>query len=226
MAALFFVFALALFVPLEDISPQCGLSRFLSAMYSLDKPIFRASMGGRPIRALFVVIILVVFLAILAVGCFAGSFLTDRRRILADKVVIALVSVYLLYIISQTLGQIFYLRSCMEDNHRRTVNEKYASLLGPVFNYSITVRQTLLEQKHFSCQFLTDKDLSRDPGMLDFRIIAYFLYPVDLRNIRAEEQDCLVVYDKKNATQFVPADYRIVQKFDDRHLVAVRQDSL
>ena len=57
--------------------------------------------------------------------------------------------------------------------------------------------------------------------MIIHRILAYYLYPVDLRNIRREKAAYLIAFQKKNAKDHIPPDYTILTQLDDQTLIAV-----
>jgi len=70
--------------------------------------------------------------------------------------------------------------------------------------------------------FTTDLDLSKDPGMLMHRSLAFYLYPIDIRQIRNGKTDSWIAFEKENAAQFVPEGYTIAVQYDPKNLIAVR----
>lgn len=72
-------------------------------------------------------------------------------------------------------------------------------------------------------QFISDLDISRDPGMLEHRSFAFFLYPVDIRNVYSQDPEAWVAYRKTNAAAEVPEGYTIVYQYDENNLIAVRK---
>ena len=72
-------------------------------------------------------------------------------------------------------------------------------------------------------QFVSDMDISRDPGMLEHRSFSFFLYPVDIRNVYAQDLEAWVAYRKTDAAAAVPDGYAIIYQHDKNNLIAVKQ---
>ncbi len=79
-----------------------------------------------------------------------------------------------------------------------------------------------VKDRPLSAEFVTDMDISHDPGMLEHRSLAFFLYPVDIRNIYDANRDAWIAYQKKNAAETVPEGYQIIYQYDERNLIAVK----
>ena len=104
----------------------------------------------------------------------------------------------------------------------KPIDEKYYGILKTVHDYAVFCRRNL-PGKH-SAQFISDLDVSKDPGMSTHRAVAYYLYPIDIRNIRQEPKDSLVVFKKNNPVQSVPDDFRVIGMFGETNLLAVKQE--
>ncbi|MBZ0306856.1 MAG: hypothetical protein K8I82_12375 [Anaerolineae bacterium] len=75
---------------------------------------------------------------------------------------------------------------------------------------------------HYRAQFVSDMDMSRDPGMLEHRSFAFFLYPIDVRNIYQKDFDAWIAYEKDAAESLVPDGYKILHKYNARNVLAIR----
>ena len=122
----------------------------------------------------------------------------------------------------QTVAQVDYLKSCSKIIGKGTTAEKDREIFGTPYRYAVLCRD-LLPGEHTG-RLVTDMDTGRDPGMFDSRILAYFLYPIDIRKIRGDKPaDVLLIYEKKDADKYVPDDYRIIESFDPGYLLAVKK---
>jgi len=92
---------------------------------------------------------------------------------------------------------------------------------GKVYQFARHAR--LLLKDHPSAQLITDMDITTDPGMYIRNFLAYHLYPVDMRNIRGEPVDNLIIFRKKNALQSVPEDFEILEQIDEENIIAVKK---
>jgi hypothetical protein len=81
---------------------------------------------------------------------------------------------------------------------------------------------TILPGRH-TAKLVTDLDLSRDPGMFIYRQFAYYLYPIDNRNIRNEPVDTLIIFIKNNARKNIPDNFQIIGTFNKNNLIAIKK---
>jgi hypothetical protein len=108
--------------------------------------------------------------------------------------------------------------------YNKTWEQRNEMIYGDIYPFAKVCRE-VAPGRH-TAEFITDLDTSRDPGMVMHRALAYFLYPIDMRGVRPGPTDCLVIFAKKNAASCVPPDFRILVKFGDEHIFAVRKESL
>ncbi len=83
------------------------------------------------------------------------------------------------------------------------------------------IRQYL--PKQCGTQLITDRSLTQDPDLYMTRLLAYFLYPIDMRGMRDKPQDYLIVFDKQNPQDALGADFKIIRQIDQHNLITVRQ---
>lgn len=79
-----------------------------------------------------------------------------------------------------------------------------------------------LDNHRRTAELSTDLDLSRDPGMIMHRCLAFYLYPVDLRHVRAQEADTWIAFEKANAREHVPDGFKIIAELDSANLIAIK----
>ena len=70
--------------------------------------------------------------------------------------------------------------------------------------------------------FITDINTQIDPGMYRQRLLAYLLYPIDIRDLRQGEKEYLIFFGKENASAHVPKDYIVLNQWDPKSLIAKR----
>lgn len=72
--------------------------------------------------------------------------------------------------------------------------------------------------------FFTDMDIYHNPEMYYHRLLAYNLYPLDIRDIREGEKEYCIFYLKNDAVQAVPEGYSILDSYGSLGLIARKQD--
>jgi len=105
----------------------------------------------------------------------------------------------------------------------KTTEQKYSQFFGRnAFIFSQQCKRILPGYR--SAKLITDMDMTRDPGMITHRMLAYFLYPIDIRGIHKEDPNTLIIFAKDNAGESVPDNFKTVIKFNDEYVVAVKKD--
>jgi hypothetical protein len=181
-----------------------------------------------PAGYLFNINIEVLFYDILIFCSYVAYIVTKRRKDFQEKggffpiFYPVLISVFCVYTLFQTAGQLRLWGSCYHFLHGKPSEQKGIEFYGPPFQFAAECRR-LLPGAHIGL-LLTDMDITIDPGMLTQRILAYFLYPIDIRGIHAGTPDCLILYNKKNAAKNIPPGYVLLKKIDDDKLIAVKEN--
>lgn len=122
----------------------------------------------------------------------------------------------------QSLNLAKYCRTSTKIFAGKASGEKYLSLVKEEpYQYATIARQAL--PGIHRAELITDMNLTCDPGVTTHRVLAYFLFPIDIRNIYDGPKDTLVMFNKKNARAHVPADYKIIKIFDDANLIATKK---
>ncbi len=108
----------------------------------------------------------------------------------------------------------FYGRSLLESNLEinRTPHKRLT------FEYSLFCHQHIKGPAR--AKFISDMDINRDPYMLMHRMMAYYLYPIDIRHVHPGEPEYLLFFLKKDPEQAVPADYEIIARQGTNFLIA------
>lgn len=206
-----------------------GLNEIATVVRNLYRPheniFFAPSLAGIN----FYIFIYVVLLLSLILLTFINGI---RNRHKKDKtpgsifppLPILLVIMFPLVTIVQTTGQVYHARKEFALFADKTMEEKYAVVAGPRIHSFARYCRRILPGSH-NARFLTDMDMSKDPGMISHRMLAYFLYPIDIRGVRDGRTDSLIIFDKKNAVASILDDFRILGTFDQYSIVAIRKDT-
>ncbi|MCA9393227.1 MAG: hypothetical protein KC900_03400 [Candidatus Omnitrophica bacterium] len=80
-----------------------------------------------------------------------------------------------------------------------------------------------LRDQPLSGIFASDMNIDEDPGMLEHRSFAYFLYPVDIRNVYNQERTVWVAYELRDSASKVPEGFKIFYQYDENNLIAIKQ---
>ena len=150
-----------------------------------------------------------------------------RPRLLKDIYASVVTTVFLLIVGCQVSS---VCRSSTNVLRREAISNqanhsKMSDLFGWTYVYAHQVR-ALLPGPH-SGRLITDFQIESNENnhMSVYRDLCFFLYPIDIRGVRGGETDCLIIFEKEGAEEFVPPGYRVIQKFDSRNIVAVKEKS-
>ncbi|MFP4472710.1 MAG: hypothetical protein ACLFPX_02400 [Candidatus Omnitrophota bacterium] len=126
--------------------------------------------------------------------------------------VMCLLGVWAGLFLLQTLRVEMFLCEILGSNRKRMLSD----IIWPFYVRAQYIRQAYPQCR--SLQYVTDMDLSHDPGMVTQRIWAYYLYPLDLRGIRGDSKspDCLFIFQSDNVPLRLPKGYSLELK--DRHM--------
>jgi len=98
---------------------------------------------------------------------------------------------------------------------------KKASLFSTPFIFAQECKRRLPGPR--TAMLLTDFDIEKPVGMSFHRYLCYFLYPIDLRiSPQYKEADTIITFNKQDAMQSIPKNFRVIYKFSDSELLAVR----
>src|SRR5262249_25899227 len=141
----------------------------------------------------------------------------DYRQV-SRKILFSFLTVILLFQFAGYLGKFLYFA--------KKTNEVPESKRGEIL-FGDAYVFTKESHKAFSgaCrgQLITDIDI-KTSGATEHRILAYLLYPINIRFDDKISRECLVYYKKSGAPALVPVDFKIVYQFDDQNLLAVKNE--
>ncbi len=134
----------------------------------------------------------------------------------------ALWGILITLIIFQTIAQIRFFTDELDFYHNRRISQRYPGRFQELVDFSLFCK-SILPGKH-TAQLITDLDFNKDfPGLFTTWVLGYFLYPIDIKNIReGEPKDCLIIFMKKDPYQNIPVDYKVIGKFNN-HLLAIKK---
>src|SRR3989338_2900930 len=125
-----------------------------------------------------------------------------------------------LVIAFQTINQAKYFVAMHQEYHGKTIEERRQPLLREISRFA-QYCQEKLPGRH-NAQFLSDLDISNDPGMFIHRALAYYLYPIDIQGIRQGPKDSLIIFHKKITAQHIPEGYKLLGQINEYNAVAIR----
>lgn len=126
--------------------------------------------------------------------------------------------------ILQTFNQAIYLAHEYKTYADKPVSERCPGWLASAHTSGAFFRKILPEAR--SAQFISDLDITQEFGMILYGATAYHLYPIDIRNIRQEPSDTIIVTEKKKPLESIPGNYKIIGNINARHFLAVKKDDL
>jgi hypothetical protein len=119
-----------------------------------------------------------------------------------------------------------YFETCRVNNEYfklKRNEDKYSFLNKKPFIFSQKIIS--ISDKPYNCQFITDVDTDTDPGMYRKRALAYFLYPFyDILGIRSKDTDCIIFFQKKEASNYIPAGYKVLLELNANDIVTVKNN--
>jgi len=215
MGVVSFVFHVPLFEVFE---------RLISGHFTSDEKFFKPFfIKGVPINFLYIAFALTVS-ALLSL--LAWKQRAPERKILFLKVLMfcmpALLSINAAL---QVAGGVKHLYVEKRGFYQKDQQAKYLELYGWMYAYPLNCQKTL--SGGGKARLISDLDPTRDPGMIFSRIVAYHMYPVDLRDVRPGDVDALLFYRKTKAFRYleeVEPDFVPIHVFDQTSLIAVRKD--
>lgn len=148
-------------------------------------------------------------------------FDTEEKSPFFKIILFTTVVMICLHAFVQNLGSLRYMKFWEATLAGLTQQDKYRKLYTENYDFAMACRQAL-PGRH-KAALITDMDITSDPGMLHHRILAYFLYPIDIRDILPGETDCLVIFKKPDAVNEVPPGFEIVKIYDKTSLIAFKR---
>lgn len=120
----------------------------------------------------------------------------------------------------QTIGQTYYFVRESQWYSKKAPANRYPGALKEIVEFAGFCKEKL--PGNHSCQFISDLNLSNDPGMFFHRTLAYHLYPIDIRDIRRDPIDCAIVFVAANPRTRVPEGYDIIGIWGPESLLAIK----
>ena len=165
-----------------------------------------------------------VLLSVVIAFVLSYLFRIERTMIFTRKTVLTSLTVSFMMMVScQVTSFNRFFQALMADTWGKSLEERMLDRYQDVYAFPLECRK-ILPGKH-TAGFITDMDLQHDPGMYYFRALAVFFYPIDIRHIRREDQDCLIVFRKTDAENYVPPGYKILLKYGDESLLAIKKET-
>lgn len=103
---------------------------------------------------------------------------------------------------------------------RMDMTQRKSYVWGETYDYAMKVKDNLPGE--YSARYVTDEDLTDDPGMIYQRGMVFFIYPINIFMNLNKNPDLLLYFRKENAKNRIPEGYRPILIFDDHNLVAIK----
>lgn len=132
-------------------------------------------------------------------------------------------SVFFIFISLQMISQWNIFQKEISQYHNRTLHEINLLRFGKIYRFTQYLKK--IRPGAHKAKLLTDVNLNQDPGMYGHRVLAYHLYPIDIR-IKKGEVDTLIFFNKKDFKKNVPQNFQIIENFNDNIGLAIRKDKL
>jgi len=121
----------------------------------------------------------------------------------------------------QCVGMTFVFSKGIQRFAGKSLDERERLFFGDILDFS----QSSLALLPAGCgaTLVTDLDLSRDLGMTVQRALGFMLYPIDIRGVKGSPEECLVLFGKENALEFIPSDYQVLLEYSSRDILAIKK---
>lgn len=96
-----------------------------------------------------------------------------------------------------------------------------------LFPYHYTFAQKI--KKHLTkndfIHFICDYPVTTAEGMVHRGLLAYYAYPVDIKVHHHQDltSNALIIFERTNAEKFVPHNYKIIEHFSNKTLIAIKK---
>ena len=134
----------------------------------------------------------------------------------------SLLTIYFFVTVGQTICFFKYFKKELKLFSEETTEGKYSSVLKDIYLLPKHTKSYL--PGYHRTKLITGLNIKKDPGAIIYRIFAYLLYPIDIRNIHSNEPfDSVLVYFKENAIDDIPEGYTLYHIFSDESIIAIKE---
>jgi hypothetical protein len=206
---------------------QCHFSsgQLAPVPYSFYQPhpnsFFNLSIGGINGLSLFYLIFMLSWIT--SVILQLGVFKIRSSKIIIQITLSILFMVYVAFTVLQSLSLCNFIRKCDFDFHGPFNSQPYAKI--PAYREPYQFAKTCQERLPgvHKAKFITDMDLMNSEQASIHRALAYFLYPIDIREVQPGPYDCLVIYHKRNPERFIERGFKSLLKLNDSDILAIKE---
>ena len=174
-------------------------------------------------------IYLILFLSILYVKAFELLiFRKERKQNVRPYLSMVLATCFCIFFLVNILQMgplVKFFKKDIRLFSGKPLHEKHMKITHGFTSVYARMSKEVLPGFH-SAAFVSDIDIHKSPGMLIHRMLAYYLYPIDMRQMRKEPIDCMVLFHKKNAEEYIPDDFEILRVLDNKNIIAIKKEIL
>ncbi len=177
---------------------------------------------GRPERICYLyTAILSLFLGALLYGTLTRRFYRREREEGASRLISLMIIVFVVVLIIQTTSQTRYFIHAFQWARHKELKADHASWGSLVYTFLFAKYCKIhLPGDHQGYLISNHKYIHT----LEEFVLAYYLYPqINILENNSERPDCYIVFLKPNPEQYLPKDSKIVGKFGNDCLIAVRK---
>lgn len=214
--ALFYFIAIQQNIDVKDLIPQYVGGFYIPHYNSC----LSRNIGKININSYFY---LIIFFSVLTLVLFRNFLWKSHPHLKpTDEIQRIIIIVLGGMMIFQTMNQIQYFAAKFNTYHGKNIEARLFSPLKETYDFARYCQQKL--PGRYNAELITDIDTSKDPGMFTHRALAYYLYPIDIRNIRKGPQNCLIGFKKRDAATHIPQGYEIIGSTNKDNILAIRVD--
>jgi len=202
------------------VSPLLLAKTFIEKGYSLHHNLIRPPFAY---SISFNLYIYCIFLFSIFISILIYKFVAKNLKISPQQVMFYVSCIlFVIVTLNQLFNFHFYYKFERNLFSGKSLQEKNLRLnYGLAYTYSSFCHHYI--KGYQNAQLITDVNINKDPGMLDHRMIAYYLYPIDIRNVRKKQPDYILFYMKNEAREHVPDEFEIIAEINDENLIAKRK---
>ena len=146
-----------------------------------------------------------------------------KKQAVSSMLVSLVFTAYIFVTMAQTISFFRFTKKELRIFSWKSTDEKYAKALKHIYLLPKYTKAHLPGLHR--AKFISDLDIKKNPEALVHRMLAYFLYPVDIRGIHGDEPfDTVLIFFKKNAVNYIPEGYQLHHTFNDENIIAIRKN--
>lgn len=108
-----------------------------------------------------------------------------------------------------------------EEQKKFSLYKQYHPLMGHSYQFAQNCTKHLPGQ-HYG-QLISPLDVRRDRDLTFYTILAYYLYPIDIKVDKKHPRDCFIVFLEKNPRLKLPEGAKVIFTYNQSSLLAIKE---